>query len=185
MVQVEQGRQLLQTRRAPGRPEVQQHHLAAKLAQANGAISRDVCNRQKRPSPPQVRRRARLDQPFDSPLPDFHLRAEIDGIRRYETPSEGKDAESLRKPPQSSVIEGHRGVFRGSKLLKRIGSSGRTRTYNPSVKLRNLCTSLRFEGAGLQSRRKYLKWGRALAPEGLAVKLNQSFLNSCKKAIFC
>ena len=43
------------------------------------------------------------------------------------------DVEYPQKSPQSGVFEGHRGVVRGRKLLKRIGSSGRTRTYNPSV----------------------------------------------------
>jgi len=38
-----------------------------------------------------------------------------------------------QKSPQLGVFEGHRGVYRKRKVLKRIGSSGRTRTYNPSV----------------------------------------------------
>jgi len=43
------------------------------------------------------------------------------------------EGEYPQKSPQSGVFEGHRGVVRSRKLLKRIGSSGRTRTYNPSV----------------------------------------------------
>jgi integrase len=46
---------------------------------------------------------------------------------------------SLQKSLHSAVLEGHRGVYRSRKLLKRIGSSGRTRTYNPSVNSRMLC----------------------------------------------
>jgi hypothetical protein len=44
-----------------------------------------------------------------------------------------EEVESLRKSLQCNVFEGHRGVGRGRKSLKLIGSSGRTRTYNPSV----------------------------------------------------
>jgi integrase len=44
-----------------------------------------------------------------------------------------------QKSPQSANFEGHRGVWRGRKSLKKIGSSGRTRTYNPSVNSRMLC----------------------------------------------
>jgi integrase len=49
------------------------------------------------------------------------------------------EGESLQKPLQCSDFEGHRGVVRGLKSKKRIGSSGRTRTYNPSVNSRMLC----------------------------------------------
>ena len=49
------------------------------------------------------------------------------------------EGEYPQKSPQSGVFEGHRGVGGGRKLLKRIGSSGRTRTYNPSVNSRMLC----------------------------------------------
>ena len=45
----------------------------------------------------------------------------------------GFEGESLQKSLQSCNFEGHRGVGRDRKLLKGIGSSGRTRTYNPSV----------------------------------------------------
>jgi|SRR5579862_6205678 len=44
-----------------------------------------------------------------------------------------------QKSPQSGVFEGHRSVYRGRKSKKIIGSSGRTRTYNPSVNSRMLC----------------------------------------------
>jgi integrase len=44
-----------------------------------------------------------------------------------------------QKSPQLGVLEGHRSVYRKRKLLKGIGSSGRTRTYNPSVNSRMLC----------------------------------------------
>jgi integrase len=44
-----------------------------------------------------------------------------------------------QKSPQSGISEGHRGIWRGRKSLKGIGSSGRTRTYNPSVNSRMLC----------------------------------------------
>ena len=49
------------------------------------------------------------------------------------------EGEYPQKSPQSGVFEGHRGVGRGRKSLKMIGSSGRTRTYNPSVNSRMLC----------------------------------------------
>ena len=44
-----------------------------------------------------------------------------------------------QKSPQSGVFEGHRGVYRNRKSKNLIGSSGRTRTYNPSVNSRMLC----------------------------------------------
>ena len=44
-----------------------------------------------------------------------------------------------QKSPQLGVLEDHRGVYRSRKSLKRFGSSGRTRTYNPSVNSRMLC----------------------------------------------
>ncbi len=49
------------------------------------------------------------------------------------------EGEYTQKSPQSCVFEGHRGVYRRRKSLKIIGSSGRTRTYNPSVNSRMLC----------------------------------------------
>ena len=42
----------------------------------------------------------------------------------------------LQESPQSDILEGHRAVYQNRKSLKRIGSSGRTRTYNPSVNSR-------------------------------------------------
>ena len=53
--------------------------------------------------------------------------------------AQGFEGQSLQKPLHSPVFEGHRGVYRRRKSLKRIGSSGRTRTYNPSVNSRMLC----------------------------------------------
>ena len=44
-----------------------------------------------------------------------------------------------QKSPQSGISEGHRGVRKARKSMKIIGSSGRTRTYNPSVNSRMLC----------------------------------------------
>jgi integrase len=49
------------------------------------------------------------------------------------------EGESLQKSLQSCNFEGHRGVVRARKPMKIIGSSGRTRTYNPSVNSRMLC----------------------------------------------
>ena len=46
-----------------------------------------------------------------------------------------------QKSPQSGVLEGHRSVYRKRKLLKGFGSSGRTRTYNPSVNSQRICHS--------------------------------------------
>ena len=43
------------------------------------------------------------------------------------------DVEYPQKSPQSANSEGHRGVSRSRKSKNLIGSSGRTRTYNPSV----------------------------------------------------
>ena len=58
-----------------------------------------------------------------------------------EVPANAQDFEgqSLQKSLHSANFEGHRGVYRRRKLLKIIGSSGRTRTYNPSVNSRMLC----------------------------------------------
>ena len=55
------------------------------------------------------------------------------------TITQGFEGVSPQKSPQSVVSEVHRGVkkVRKSKIL--IGSSGRTRTYNPSVNSRMLC----------------------------------------------
>jgi hypothetical protein len=44
-----------------------------------------------------------------------------------------------QKSPHSGISEGHRGVYKTRKYKKTIGSSGRTRTYNPSVNSRMLC----------------------------------------------
>ena len=55
------------------------------------------------------------------------------------TNTQGFDLRSPQKSPHSGVFEGHRGVGKGSKSLKINGSSGRTRTYNPSVNSRMLC----------------------------------------------
>ena len=44
-----------------------------------------------------------------------------------------------QKSPQSVISEVHRGAVRNRKSKKIIGSSGRTRTYNPSVNSRMLC----------------------------------------------
>jgi integrase len=49
------------------------------------------------------------------------------------------EGQSLQKSLQSGVFEGHRSVYKIRKSKKIIGSSGRTRTYNPSVNSRMLC----------------------------------------------
>jgi hypothetical protein len=49
------------------------------------------------------------------------------------------EGESLQKSLQCNDFGSHRAVSRGRKLLKQFGSSGRTRTYNPSVNSRMLC----------------------------------------------
>ena len=49
------------------------------------------------------------------------------------------EGEYPQKSPQSAVLEHHRSVYRSRKSLRRFGSSGRTRTYNPSVNSRMLC----------------------------------------------
>jgi hypothetical protein len=49
------------------------------------------------------------------------------------------ERESLQKSLQSCNSEGHRGVTKARKSKILIGSSGRTRTYNPSVNSRMLC----------------------------------------------
>jgi Phage integrase family len=58
-----------------------------------------------------------------------------------ETPTntQGFEVWSPQNPPQSAVFEVHRGVKRRGKSKILIGSSGRTRTYNPSVNSRMLC----------------------------------------------
>jgi integrase len=53
--------------------------------------------------------------------------------------TQGFEEESLQKSLQSCNFEVHRGVVRNRKSKKIIGSSGRTRTYNPSVNSRMLC----------------------------------------------
>jgi len=49
------------------------------------------------------------------------------------------DVEYPQKSPQSGISEDHRGVRKARKSKILIGSSGRTRTYNPSVNSRMLC----------------------------------------------
>jgi len=49
------------------------------------------------------------------------------------------EGEYPQKSPQLANSAVHRGVMRGGKSKKIIGSSGRTRTYNPSVNSRMLC----------------------------------------------
>ena len=49
------------------------------------------------------------------------------------------EGESLQKSLQSCNFEGHRGVVKPRKSKNLFGSSGRTRTYNPSVNSRMLC----------------------------------------------
>ena len=49
------------------------------------------------------------------------------------------EGESLQKSLQCNDFGDHQGVVRARKSLKRFGSSGRTRTYNPSVNSRMLC----------------------------------------------
>ena len=58
-----------------------------------------------------------------------------------ETPTNSQcfDVEYPQKSPQSADSEVHRGVRRGRKSKNLFGSSGRTRTYNPSVNSRMLC----------------------------------------------
>ena len=55
------------------------------------------------------------------------------------TISQHFEGEYPQKSPQSVVSEVHRGMVRSRKSKKIIGSSGRTRTYNPSVNSRMLC----------------------------------------------
>jgi hypothetical protein len=55
------------------------------------------------------------------------------------TSTQGFDVGYPQKSPQSGISEDHRGVRRGRKSKILIGSSGRTRTYNPSVNSRMLC----------------------------------------------
>ena len=49
------------------------------------------------------------------------------------------EGEHPQKSPQSTSSEVYRGMVRNRKSKKIIGSSGRTRTYNPSVNSRMLC----------------------------------------------
>ena len=55
------------------------------------------------------------------------------------TNAQGFEGVSPQKSPQSVISEVHRGVNKGRKSKILIGSSGRTRTYNPSVNSRMLC----------------------------------------------
>ena len=61
--------------------------------------------------------------------------------QRAESPAvaQGFEGAYPQKSPQSGISEDHRGVYRRRKSKKLIGSSGRTRTYNPSVNSRMLC----------------------------------------------
>jgi hypothetical protein len=52
--------------------------------------------------------------------------------------SHGSEGMSLQKSLQSNEVEAVRSQKKRAKLLKRIGSSGRIRTYNPSVNSRML-----------------------------------------------
>jgi hypothetical protein len=63
---------------------------------------------------------------------------EIAAEGRSESTAIAQDIEEgyPQKSPQSGISEGHRGVYRSRKSKKIIGSSGRTRTYNPSVNSR-------------------------------------------------
>ena len=60
---------------------------------------------------------------------------EIAAEDRSESSAIAQDFEAgyPQKSPQSGISEGHRGVYRRRKSKNLIGSSGRTRTYNPSV----------------------------------------------------
>ena len=49
------------------------------------------------------------------------------------------EGEYPQKSPQLANREVHRGLRRAGKSKKIVGSSGRTRTYNPSVNSRMLC----------------------------------------------
>jgi len=55
------------------------------------------------------------------------------------TNTQGFDVGYPQKSPQSSISRGCQGVRKARKSMKIIGSSGRTRTYNPSVNSRMLC----------------------------------------------
>jgi integrase len=55
------------------------------------------------------------------------------------TVAQGFEGVSPQKSPQSVISEVHRGVKKARKSKNLIGSSGRTRTYNPSVNSRMLC----------------------------------------------
>ena len=66
-------------------------------------------------------------------------RSALEAIGYQSSDANESQGEYPQKSPQSDIFEGHRGVGRGRKSLKRIGSSGRTRTYNPSVNSRMLC----------------------------------------------
>ena len=55
------------------------------------------------------------------------------------TSTQGFDVGYPQKSPHSGISEDHRRVRRGRKSKILIGSSGRTRTYNPSVNSRMLC----------------------------------------------
>jgi hypothetical protein len=64
---------------------------------------------------------------------------EYDHSQKYaESPANTQrvEGESLQKSPHSGDFGGHRGICKRRKSKKIIGSSGRTRTYNPSVNSR-------------------------------------------------
>jgi hypothetical protein len=60
------------------------------------------------------------------------------------------EGESLQKALQSCNSAGHRGTGKARKSMKIIGSSGRTRTYNPSVNRRSCNTWSTFVFYGVQ-----------------------------------
>jgi hypothetical protein len=66
-------------------------------------------------------------------------RSALESIVKKPTSTEAsgeKSDESKGRPQksrQSAILKAHRGVVKARKSKKKIGSSGRTRTYNPSV----------------------------------------------------
>jgi integrase len=63
------------------------------------------------------------------------------GVQKAESPTNKQhfDVGYPQKSPQSEFSRGCQGVRKACKSMKIIGSSGRTRTYNPSVNSRMLC----------------------------------------------
>jgi hypothetical protein len=70
--------------------------------------------------------------------PEVESKPEVD-CAESTTITQHFEGEYPQKSPQSAVSESHRGLVRSRKSKKIIGSSGRTRTYNPSVNSRMLC----------------------------------------------